>query len=282
MLKKLSWALCAALVMVLIPSAVLADDPDYENDLDYPAYEGYEDYDLPDYDETEAVSDDEAITVSVRIESLTETLFYDSVTVSEAANVLELLLALDLDEYLVLELTINGEEVTGDLSQIAINDGDELHIFLVEESEEPPLLTLDDLTDEDLEYFMEQLAYDVEQFGVPFEQIFDEHEFYVTGPEKGIWVDRYGGTIWFDGDFIMPELAAFTLDDDTIMLPFRQVIEDLLGGMVVWDADARRVTAEVRGQVVGFSLAGSSIPVIIVNDRIYVPAEAIEEFFIRP
>lgn len=394
MLKKLSWALCVALLMAIVPSAVLAD---YQ---DYPEY--------PDYTaelEIIPIFAVEPVMVSVRIEGLSETLFYDFGILTDAMTIHELFLALDVDllygisedgllwfssifgieesveDYLIWLLAINNELVIGDIDQIIFNDGDEIVVFLVNwqygsyafftpsivekvagetvelelnvfifdeppfpvagalleivsdsptdrmfrytdengrveltfaqagiylvsaslyneegvnlisrpmalllvgESEHPPLLTLDDLSDEDLEYFIEQLAYDVEQFGLPFEQLIHEHEFYVSGPEKGIWVDRYGGTIWFDGDFIMPELAVFTLDDDTVMLPFRQVIEDLLGGRVVWEADARRVTAEVRGQVVGFSLAGESMPIVVVNDRIYVPAEAIEEFFLRP
>jgi hypothetical protein len=103
---------------------------------------------------------------------------------------------------------------------------------------------------------------------------------YVTGPQFGIFVDRYGGTLWFDGDFIMPELGAFPLDDDTVLVPFRDVVEGLLAGRVYWDVAGRHVTATVGGTVVGFSLDGASIPVVIINDRIYVPAEAIEEFFL--
>jgi ubiquinone biosynthesis protein UbiJ len=55
------------------------------------------------------------------------------------------------------------------------------------------------------------------------------------------------------------------------MVPFRAVVESLLNGVVSWDTATRTVIATVNGHVVSFALDDLTIPVIVVENRAFVP-----------
>jgi len=115
--------------------------------------------------------------------------------------------------------------------------------------------------------------------------IADEMDFYnqneiIFEAEDRLWVDNYGGSIWFDGRYITPQLIPF-IQDDSSMIPFRAVVEELLNGTVDWDEAARKVTAEAYGQEINFFMESADILITIVNDRIFVPVEVIITFFLN-
>lgn len=95
-----------------------------------------------------------------------------------------------------------------------------------------------------------------------------------------IYVDIYGQSIWYDGRYITPFPALFIYEDST-MVPFRAVVEGLLSGNVSWNGTTRWVTAQVNNQEISFSIDNTDTSIIVVNDRIFVPVEAIVNFFLR-
>lgn len=265
MLKKLTWALVVALTMAIIPMGIFAEEPV------------------------------ETFVVSVQVDLDTEVLFFDAnleIGADADMTVLDLLLFLEMeemlgDEELSLQVIVNSTMSEVDLAEFVLEDGDYLLVSFnsgtvpTEDFEDLTLDLFDITTIEPVEMPVAEPVAPAAPQPIPAYVFGDLMDYYVTGPVFGIFVDRYGGTLWFEGDFIMPELAAFPLDDDTVLVPFRDVVEGLLAGQVYWDIEGRHVTAQAGGVLVGFSLDGASIPVVVINDRIYVPAEAIEEFFLE-
>ena len=93
-----------------------------------------------------------------------------------------------------------------------------------------------------------------------------------------LWVDQYGGTIWYEGVYIVPEPGPF-IYGDTVMLPFRAVVEELFDGHVDWDHFSNKVTGSTSGQIATFHLNDKNLPVIVVQDRAFVPQKFIEQNF---
>ena len=92
-------------------------------------------------------------------------------------------------------------------------------------------------------------------------------------------MDIYGGTIWLEGEYITPTNHIF-VSEGVVMLPFREVVERLLGGQVSWDAATRTASAQVGSLQVQLALNTTNIPYTIVNDRIFIPAQHIENLFL--
>ena len=87
-----------------------------------------------------------------------------------------------------------------------------------------------------------------------------------------LWIDHYGGTIWLAGRYIMPEPGPF-IYEETVMVPFRAVVEGLLDGTVSYENAARSVNAEVNGRTVSFCLDDEMV--LVVWDTAFVPEEYI-------
>ena len=87
-----------------------------------------------------------------------------------------------------------------------------------------------------------------------------------------LWVDHYGGTIWLDSRYIMPQPGAFTCDDGTVMLPFRAVMEGLFCLDVTWEENSRIITVEENGQVI-YEVSLDEQCVVVVENRAYAPLD---------
>ena len=93
-----------------------------------------------------------------------------------------------------------------------------------------------------------------------------------------LWVDNYGGTIWYGSKYIMPKPRAYVSQNSTVMVPFRAIVEGLLDGLVTWDEPTRMVESIVNAKSVEFSVDDGFVHVIIVEDRTFVTLEYMMEF----
>ena len=87
------------------------------------------------------------------------------------------------------------------------------------------------------------------------------------------------GAIVFNDRHIVPQPGP-VLHQGVVMLPFRAVMEDLIGAEVQWHGETRTISAELEGRWLEFNLDGQAggIPVITVEGRSYVPMSVILDF----
>ena len=104
--------------------------------------------------------------------------------------------------------------------------------------------------------------------------------YYEPQVEDSLWVDSYGGSIWYGGRYITPQPASF-IQDGNPMVPFRAVVEALLDGTVDWNDATRWVTAQAYNQEVSFPIDDTAMLITVINDRIFIPVEVITNFFLQ-
>jgi len=99
----------------------------------------------------------------------------------------------------------------------------------------------------------------------------------VGAAEPELWVDQYSRTVWYGANYIVPEVIFSADETAALMLPFREVVEHLLGGSVYWNGESRRVSAQFGDKNADFSIEDAEVTVH--NSRVFVPFEAFMDLF---
>jgi len=101
-----------------------------------------------------------------------------------------------------------------------------------------------------------------------------------TGTPLSPWPNAHvlSNTVWYQGRYIEPALQIFTCDNGDVMVPFRAVVEELMGGIVEWDGGTSLIRAEFSGIEISFPIDYAGINIIVVNDRVFIPIDTFVDF----